>query len=131
MQTRYSDKAASPEIVLDRMCDAVIAHDAVAVMAEVQYFWGAEWPVATVARPLDEHPLRLALKACLLERMAEVWNAPPKNEPSSAPAWCSEIEPVSEEFSVVPDEYRASFAMESPVFRKRNIFAPRDYLFFV
>ena len=118
-------------MVLDRICDAVIAHDAVAVMAEVQYFWAAEWAIADVPRPSDEEPLRLALKACLVERMAEVWSAPPKNEPSAPPAWCAEIPALDREFSAVPHEYRDSFSLESPVFRKRNLFAPRDYLFFV
>jgi hypothetical protein len=113
------------------MCEAVLAHDAVGVMAEVQFFWGAGWPIADIPRPSDKDPLRLAIKACLIERMAEVWSAPPKNEAATAPAWCSEIGPVAAEFSVVSPEYRNSFALESPVFRKRNLFAPRDYLFFV
>lgn len=125
------DREPSPSVVLDRMCDAVLAHDSIAVMAEVQYFWGAEWQIADVPLPHDQDALRLAVKACLIERMAEVWTAPPKHEPSTPPTWCADILPIASEFSVVPPEFRDSFALQSPTFRKRNIFAPRDYLFFV
>ncbi|HCT1711070.1 TPA: hypothetical protein OTT98_000339 [Proteus mirabilis] len=121
------------EYVLDRMCDAVLRRDTVAFMDDVQLFWRKQWDISVVADPQENDTLRYALKACFLERMAQVWSAPPKSYPVSAPAWCQRVPPVLQQLSVIPEEYRAYYAgdLECPIFGKRNIFAPRDFMFFV
>lgn len=123
----------TPEGVLDRMCDSVIRKDTVAFMDDVQLFWRKEWDLSTVSDPHEKDALKYALKACFLERMAEVWGEPPKSLSMAAPAWCLRVPPVQKDFSVIPDEYREFYEgdLVSPVFSKRNIFAPRDFMFFV
>ncbi|WP_299948200.1 helix-turn-helix transcriptional regulator [uncultured Microbulbifer sp.] len=123
----------TPEGVLDRMCDAAMRKDTVAFMDDVQLFWRKQWDLAWVADPHEKEALKYALKACFLERMAEVWAEPPKSQPMSAPDWCRSVPPVQKEFSVIPDEYREFYEGDliSPIFGKRNIFAPRDFMFFV
>lgn len=123
----------TPEGVLDRMCDSVIRKDTVAFMDDVQLFWRKEWDLSKVPDPRDRDALKYALKACFLERMAEVWSEPPKSHPMNAPAWCQWVPAVQKEFSVIPDEYREFYDgdLVSPIFSKRNIFAPRDFMFFV
>jgi len=123
----------SPSSVLDRMFESIIRHDTVAFMNDVQLFWGKEWDLAQVPDPHEEDALKYALKACFLERMAEVWSEPPKSHPSAAPDWCRRVPAVKENFSVIPPEYQKFFdgRLVSPIFRERNIFAPRDFMFFV
>lgn len=123
----------SPEEVLDRMCDAVIRRDTVALMDDVQLFWRNDWDLSVVADPHEKDALKYALKACFLERMAEVWSEPPKSTVMAIPNWCLRVPPVQKDFSVIPDEYREFYEgdLVSPIFSKRNIFAPRDFMFFV
>lgn len=123
----------TPEGVLDRMCDSVVKHDTVALMDDVQLFWRKEWDLGQVLDPHEKDALKYALKACFIERMAEVWSAPPKSQLTDAPNWCRRVPPVQKEFSVIPDEYRNFYEGDliSPIFKQRNIFAPRDFMFFV
>jgi predicted XRE-type DNA-binding protein len=123
----------TPEGVLDRMCESAIQKDTVAFMDDVQLFWRKEWDLSRVPDPREKDALKYALKACFLERMAEVWSEPPKSHTTSAPDWCQRVPAVQKEFSVIPDEYREFYEgdLVSPIFNKRNIFAPRDFMFFV
>ena len=123
----------TPEAVLDRMCDSILRKDTVAFMDDVQIFWGKQWDLSQVHDPHEKDALKYALKACFLERMAEVWAEPPKSHPTPIPAWCQRVPPIQKDFSVIPDEYREFYEgdLVSPVFSKRNIFAPRDFMFFV
>lgn len=123
----------TPEEVLDRMCHFVIEKDTVAFMDEVQLFWRMQWDLETVQDPKEKDALRYALKACFLERMAEVWSQAPKNKSMQAPAWCAQVPAVLDSYSVLPDDYQDSFAdcPVSEIFAKRNIFAPENYMFFV
>ena len=123
----------TPGGVLDRMCESAIQQDTVAFMDDVQLFWRKEWDLALVPDPHEKDALKYALKACFLERMAEVWSEPPKSHPAQAPDWCQRVPAVQKEFSVIPEEYREFYEgdLVSPFFSKRNIFAPRDFMFFV
>jgi predicted XRE-type DNA-binding protein len=133
INTRRTPEAITPESVLDRMCDAILRKNTVAFMDDVQLFWGNQWDLAQVADPHEKDALKYALKACFLERMAEVWAAPPKSQPALAPAWCQRVPAVQKDFSVIPNEYREFYEGDfiSPIFNQRNIFAPRDFMFFV
>jgi len=115
------------------MCDSILRKDTVAFMDDVQLFWGKEWPLSSIPDPHEKDTLKYALKACFVERMAEVWEEPPKSQETSVPAWCLRVPAVQKDFSVIPDEYREFYEgdLVSSVFSKRNIFAPRDFMFFV
>lgn len=78
-------------------------------------------------------PRKRTLKACLLERMAEIWNAPPKNAREEVPSWCQSVPAVLDRFSVISPENQGFWKGEegSPIFGRRNIFAPRDFMFFL
>lgn len=123
----------TPSGTLDRMCESAIQQDTVAFMDDVQLFWRKEWDLAQVPDPHEKDALKYALKACFLERMAEVWSEPPKSLPANAPDWCQRVPAVQKEFSMIPEEYREFYEgdLVSPIFSKRNIFAPRDFMFFV
>ena len=70
---------------------------------------------------------------CLVERMVEIWNAPPKSANEKSPDWCADVSALQKRFSVIkPDEQ--SFweeEVENTIFAKRNIFAPKEFMFFL
>lgn len=137
MEKRSKDKVIpTPESVLDLMCDLLLKRDRASVVKFdecVQYFWRRGWKLHDVRDPKDSDPLRYALKACFLERMAEVWSSAPKHRPSEAPAWCASVPAVTEHFSVIPEKDADYFRNVAPsaVFQKRNIYAPENMMFFV
>lgn len=133
VDSRPRADALTPEGVLDRMCESAIRKDTVAFMDDVQLFWRKQWDLSQVSDPHEKDALKYALKACFLERMAQLWAEPPKLEPASAPTWCQGVPPVQKAFSVIPTEYQEFYEgdLASPIFNQRNIFAPRDFMFFV
>lgn len=128
----YFLKNDTPNKCLNRMVKYLLRDDDLSVREEVQYFWRQKWAIKDIKKPRRTDDLTLALKACIVERMVEVWNAPPKNQNESVPEWCCGVPALDQEFSVISKEYRHFFEDDpSDIFGKRNIFAPRNYLFFV
>ena len=123
----------SLDLVLDRMADHILSYEEIEFLDLVQYVWRREWPLCEASKPKDEDPLRLAIKASLLERMVEIWNSPPKNSAEKVPKWCASIPGVENEFSVISPEKMQLWENEpgSEVFKKRNIFAPEQFMFFL
>ncbi|MBC6904195.1 hypothetical protein DWB84_01745 [Saccharophagus sp. K07] len=121
------------DTTLDRMVDALVAHEEIQFLDLVQYVWRRGWPLSSAKKPNDNDALRLALKACLIERMVEIWNAPPKNSNEQVPDWCEKVPSSPAHFSVISPESRVFWENEdgSPIFQRRNIFAPRDFMFFL
>ena len=119
--------------VLDRMVDNLLAYNEIPFLDDVQFIWRRGWSIENVTDPEDMDPLRYALKACILERLAELWSQPPRNMDTRPPGWCESVPAVEEEFNVISEEYRAYFAndLRSSVFARRNIFAPREFMFFL
>ena len=123
----------TPEVILDQMYDSISLNDTVAFMDNVQLFWRMDWPLCSINDPNEKDKLKYALKACFVERMVELWNAPPKLQQSSAPDWCNNVAAAEKHFSVIASDYKDFYKGDliSPIFSKRNIFAPRDFMFFV
>jgi hypothetical protein len=123
----------NPNNLMDRMVDHLLAHEEIPFLDLVQQVWRRGWKLDEIPDPKDTDALRYALKACLLERMAEIWSSAPKNVRSAAPSWCERVAPAPVPFSVVSSEYEELWkgAESSPIFAKRNIFAPRQFMFFV
>ncbi|MDR2208339.1 MAG: hypothetical protein LBE22_05130 [Azoarcus sp.] len=126
-------KHLQPLDILNRICDAAVERDEISTMDAVQLFWRKQWIIEEVPDPQEKDPLRYAIMASFLERMAEVWSDPPKNMPSKPPQWCAKVPPTEEFFSLLPERYRSILEKYPPAeaFRKRNIFALENYVFFV
>ena len=132
--TRFGKKCMeSLDDTLNEMVDLLLVYDEIPFLDRIQYVWRRAWPLVSASVPSDNDPLRLALKACLVERMVELWNAPPKNADERVPDWCSTIPAVKERFSVIKPEKQTFWKNEpsSPIFEKRNIFAPKEFMFFL
>lgn len=122
----------TPGKCLDRMVGYLLQRDEISFRDEVQYFWRQKWEIAAVPDPKDADTLQYALKSCIIERMAVIWREPPKNRADSVPAWCHNVPPHITGFSVISDVNKRFFEDDtSEIFGKRNIFAPRNFMFFV
>ncbi|GLQ29615.1 hypothetical protein [Litoribrevibacter albus] len=121
------------DATLDQMVDHILNYNEIEFLDLVQFIWRRGWALENAEPPHDELELRCALKACLIERMAEIWNAPPKNSNEVIPAWCLKIPALSNSFSVIKPEEQSLWEGESgnDIFRKRNIFAPSEFMFFL
>jgi hypothetical protein len=121
------------DTTLDKMVDLLLVHDEIPFLDLVQHVWRRGWPLGSASAPQDPDPLRRALKASLIERMVEIWNAPPKNAAEKAPEWCQSVPAIETRFSVIGPDDQAIWKNEppSPIFERRNIFAPREFMFFL
>lgn len=127
------NNAADLDLVLDKMVDHLLRFDEIPFLDLVQHVWRRGWDIALARDPCEADTLRYALKACILERMAEIWSQPPKNQPVATPAWCKNVPPFERTFSVIKPELERYWKgdLASPVFEKRNIFAPKEFMFFL
>lgn len=121
------------DAVLNSMVDKLLAYDEIAFLDGVQFIWRRGWPLESVSPPEDDSILRQALKASIVERMVEIWTAPPKNSIEQTPSWCNNITALSEPFSVIKQEEQHLWKDEpcNAIFEKRNIFAPKEFMFFL
>jgi len=119
--------------LLDQMVDHLLAYEEIPFLDLVQEVWRRGWSLSSVNLPQDRDPLRRALKACIVERMVEIWNSPPKNLRESVPVWCESVPSVEERFSIIRPSEQEFWKDEpsSPIFERRNIFAPREFMFFL
>lgn len=125
--------ADTPLKCLNRMAEAILKRNERKFRDEIQYFWNKGWKINEIPDPEDTDSLKYALKACIVERMKELWNMPPKNRSEILPDWCNQVSEYPSGFSVIEESYRKYFKPDdaSPVFERRNIFAPKDFMFFV
>lgn len=114
------------------MVKFLLNRDETSFKEEVQEFWRNGWSISSIPDPKEKDDLKYALKACIVERMVEIWNSPPKNKDEYLPGWTASVGPYLNGYSVVPEELIKYFEdYTSEIFKKRNIFAPHDFMFFV
>jgi len=99
----------------------------------VQFVWRRGWNLSSAVDPRELDPIRYALKASILDRMIELWIAPPRSGSESSPEWCSHVPPSRETFSVIHPDHMEMWRDEPwcPACRERNIFAPESFMFFL
>jgi len=118
---------------LNLMVDKILAYDEIAFLDLVQFVWRRGWALDTSTYEETTDPLRGALRACLVERMVEIWNAPPKNANEKSPNWCADVPALQKRFSVIKPEDQSFWENEpeNKIFAKRNVFAPKEFMFFL
>lgn len=101
----------------------------IAALDAVQALYRSGVALAEIPAPSDIDPRVRAIKASVLERLVEVWGAPPHDRPHErAPSWCSAIEPSPEEIWLIPPDF-AGHPLD-PTFGRRNIRALANFLMF-
>lgn len=118
---------------LDKMVDYLLACDEIAFLDLVQLVWRRGWALASAAMLEDEDVLRRALKASIIERMVEILSTPPKNNAEEVPYWCNEVSAVAQRYYVLKlgDSSIWEDEPSCPAFEIRNIFAPKQFMFFL
>ena len=118
---------------LDLMVEQLLKYDEIAFLDLVQFVWRRGWKLENATLSESKDPLKQALRASLIERMVDIWNAPPKNSDEKVPVWCEAVPAVSERFWVIKPEDRYLWESEpaNAIFAKRNIFAPKEFMFFL
>ncbi|HTF84064.1 MAG TPA: hypothetical protein VL987_05740 [Cellvibrio sp.] len=121
------------DATLDLMIDRLLNYDEIAFLDLVQYVWRRGWKLENANNTDLADPLKAAIRACLIERMVEIWSAPPKNSAEKSPSWCKDVPPLKTPFSVIKPEDQDFWAKEpgNSIFAKRNIFAPQEFMFFL
>ena len=83
-----------------------------------------------VPPPADADPLRVALKACIVERLVEMLNSLPHDDDQSVPAWTAGVPALPS-----PMPLQSARLLEGEVFNdifeKRNFLVTRNFMYFV
>lgn len=117
-------------VTLEEIARTALAGDALATRSMVQDWLGSGLRLAEVGKPLTGDELVLAASAGLVEMLAE-------RSGQVAPVWTKEVGGVAEaryllKSAATMKRLRRMCEEESPMpLRRRNLFAPANYLSFV
>jgi hypothetical protein len=116
---------------LDLMVDLVLdRRRGVEFREAVQDWYRQRYECAAIPKPDDTDRVRLALKASIVERLVEVLNSPPRDEHQVVPLWCSDVGALAEPLKLLEDRF-LNGEEYCPPFEKRNIFALKNFMYFV
>jgi len=116
--------------ILDHMSINAFLKNEVELCDLVQDFYRIGMTCAIFPEPNDKDKSTLAMKAAIIERMAQVFTMPPHNRKYEIPDWCKNNWRCTSKIYLVPKEI---FSMDDPneIFLKRNIFTLKNFLYFV
>lgn len=116
--------------LLDEMADSLLSGDEIAFSDLILDWYREDLECRSVPRPKDSDHLRLAVKASILERLAEVLNLPPHNGDQMPSPWCESIGALDE-----PVKLQSERLLEGEdychAFQKRNLFVVSNFMFFI
>jgi len=116
-------------VQIEQLATAALQRDSLRLRSLVQDLSRSKMTLADVARPQTEDESVLAMSAALLELLALRTGQPP-------PSWTAAIGPIKEPFYLLKSvaymkRLQQLCRQESPIpLRKRNFYAPPDYLAF-
>ena len=88
------------------------------------------YPCQSVPKPTDTDIMRLAVKASIIERLAEVLNSHPRNGHQVVPTWCREIKGLKK-----PLKLQSARLLEDEqlceAFEKRNLQVVKNFMYFI
>lgn len=123
---------------LARLVNNLLAHAAdhddldhlIAALDIVQHMCWENVSLKDIPEPVGMGAMKKAVAASVVERLVEVYSAPPHNLPQHAPAWCAKVSPSPVEVWLVNREWAEGITL-NPIFRRRNIMAMENFLMFV
>lgn len=121
---------AAMSALLDNMANLLLERDEIAFSDLVLDWYRSKFEIHLLPRPNEGDPLRLALKASIVERMVEVFNMPPHNANQSLPGWTSSVQGVD---PVVKLQSERLLEDEDycVVFEKRGFLVVKNFMFFI
>lgn len=126
-------------MILDQMAAELLAyaertdHDdlshLIRALDGVQDLWRSNVRLEDIPPPTDADPRILALSACVLERLVEVWRTPPHDRyDERAPSWCAEVAALREPLWLI-DQDQVQHGL-NPIFKKRNVMVLLNFSMF-
>jgi hypothetical protein len=116
--------------VLDHMAQYAFSGQEIELCDAVQDFYRTGLSCAVFPEPHDTDQNTLAMKAALIERMAQVFTMPPHNRPYELPDWCHKNWTCPHTISLISQDI-LSLDEPNAIFHKRNIRTLKNFLYFV
>ncbi len=116
--------------LLDHMAKNAFLGQEVELCDAVQDFYRTGLSCAVFPEPHDRDQKTLAMKAALIERIAQVFTMPPHNRRHEIPEWCHKNWTCPHTISLISQDI---LALDEPneIFQKRNIQTLNNFLYFV
>lgn len=124
------DLAETLQAALERLADQLLMNDEMGFSVGVASWYRKKYPCELTPRPTDTDPLRLAVKASIMERLVEVANNPPWNGEERVPRWCADIPGIDAPLKLQSDRLLED-EVYCPAFAKRNLIVVGNFMFFV
>ena len=115
---------------LDQMAKNALSAKEVELCDAVQDFYRTGLSCSAFPEPNDTDEKVLAMKAALVERIAQVFTMPPHDRKYEIPDWCKNNWRSPKKISLISKDI-LSLDTPNPVFEKRNIHTLNNFLYFV
>jgi hypothetical protein len=125
-----SQKATSQDLIqhLDDLVAALLEARDIDFRNLVEWLYWEDVLPEQFPDPGYQDPIKHALAASIIERMADVWGMPPHWKPSAIPTWCHDVPSLEKPFLLIPPEL-VTFRL-NPTFKKRNIIVLDGFMSF-
>ncbi len=127
---KYTLKNFDLKDYLDQMAKNAISGKEIELYDAVQDFYRTGLSCAVFPEPKDTDIKILAMKAAIIERMAQVFTMPPHNRKYEIPDWCENSWSSPKEIYLISKDI-LSLDVPNAIFQKRNIHALNNFLYFV
>ncbi len=118
------------EYILDQMAKHAFGGKEVDLYDAVQDFYRTGLTCAVFPEPKDKDQNILAMKAAIIERIAQVFSMPPHNRKHELPDWSKKKWACRKTIYLIPKEI-LSLDEPNTIFQKRNILTLNNFLYFV
>ncbi|MBI3562840.1 MAG: hypothetical protein HY080_14100 [Gammaproteobacteria bacterium] len=125
-----NDMEATLDNELDTMVDYLLAGEEIEFSDAVQEWYRKGYECQRIPQPTDLKPLRLAVKASVVERLVEVLNSPPRRGHQVVPEWCRSIKGLDEPLKLQSERLLVDEQFCEP-FAKRNLLVLKNFMYFV
>ena len=115
---------------LTHLADDLLAGREIDFSEGVQEWSRRGFRCAEVPPPTDADPLRVALKACIVERLVEVLNSPPHDDDQSAPTWTEGVPAIPARMPLQSGRLLEGEVFNG-IFEKRNFLVTRNFMYFI
>jgi len=116
--------------ILDIMSKNAFLRKEVELCDLVQDFYRIGLSCSVFPEPKDKDKNNLAMKAAIIERMAQVFTIPPHKRKYEIPDWCKNDWRCTSKIYLISKEL-LSLDEPNEIFQKRNIFTLKNFLYFV
>ena len=115
---------------LDLMAKNAFSGKEVELCDAVQDFYRTGLSCSVFPEPKDTDKKTLAMKAAIIERMAQVFTMPPHNRKYEIPDWCKNDWSSPKKIYLISKDI-LSLDVPNAIFQKRNIHTLDNFLYFV